>query len=303
MADRTLSHRTPPLRTPPLRTAPLRTALPDRLGALPRAAEALRAYALIARMWLRASLAYRTSFWLTALGNAVTSGLDFVIIVIMFLHTSALGGWSLPQVAFLYGTSGMTLGLADLTVGSLDQLGQRVRDGSVDTVLVRPAAALAQLSADRFAVRRMGRVVQSTLVLAWAVSRLHLDWTAGRLLVTLMLLICGSVIFGSVFVAGAAFQFIAADAAEVQNSVTYGGSTMLQYPPTVFARDLVRGVVYGVPLAFVNWLPAMYVLGVPNTLGLPDWFRFASPAAALLCATAASLAWRVALRLYRSTGS
>jgi len=58
-----------------------------------------------------------------------------------------------------------------------------------------------------------------------------------------------------------------------------------------------------VPLAFVNWLPAMYVLGVPNTLGLPDWFRFASPAAALLCATAASLAWRVALRLYRSTGS
>ena len=303
MADRTLPHRTPPLRTPPLRTAPLRTALPDRLGALPRAAEALRAYALIARMWLRASLAYRTSFWLTALGNAVTSGLDFVIIVIMFLHTSALGGWSLPQVAFLYGTSGMTLGLADLTVGSLDQLGQRVRDGSVDTVLVRPAAALAQLSADRFAVRRMGRVVQSTLVLAWAVSRLHLDWTAGRLLVTLMLLICGSVIFGSVFVAGAAFQFIAADAAEVQNSVTYGGSTMLQYPPTVFARDLVRGVVYGVPLAFVNWLPAMYVLGVPNTLGLPDWFRFASPAAALLCATAASLAWRVALRLYRSTGS
>jgi len=303
VADRTPPHRPPPLRTPPLRTAPLRTALPDRLGALPRAAEALRAYALIARMWLRASLAYRTSFWLTALGNAVTSGLDFVIIVIMFLHTSALGGWSLPQVAFLYGTSGMTLGLADLTVGSLDQLGQRVRDGSVDTVLVRPAAALAQLSADRFAVRRMGRVVQSTLVLAWAVSRLHLDWTAGRLLVTLMLLICGSVIFGSVFVAGAAFQFIAADAAEVQNSVTYGGSTMLQYPPTVFARDLVRGVVYGVPLAFVNWLPAMYVLGVPNTLGLPDWFRFASPAAALLCATAASLAWRVALRLYRSTGS
>jgi len=303
VADRTLPHRTPPLRTPPLRTAPLRTALPDRLGALPRAAEALRAYALIARMWLRASLAYRTSFWLTALGNAVTSGLDFVIIVIMFLHTSALGGWSLPQVAFLYGTSGMTLGLADLTVGSLDQLGQRVRDGSVDTVLVRPAAALAQLSADRFAVRRMGRVVQSTLVLAWAVSRLHLDWTAGRLLVTLMLLICGSVIFGSVFVAGAAFQFIAADAAEVQNSVTYGGATMLQYPPTIFARDLVRGVVYGVPLAFVNWLPAMYVLGVPNTLGLPDWFRFASPAAALLCATAASLAWRVALRLYRSTGS
>lgn len=277
--------------------------LPARMRALPRVFEALRAYALIARMWLRASMAYRTSFWLTTVGNGVTSALDFVVIAIMFTHTSALGGWTLPQVAFLYGTSGMTLGLADLAVGSLDQLGQRVRDGSVDTVLVRPAGALAQLSADRFALRRVGRVAQSALVLAWAVSRLHLDWTAGRLLVTLMLLVCGGVIFGSVFVAGGAFQFIATDAAEVQNSVTYGGSTMLQYPPTIYARDLVRGVVYGVPLAFVNWLPAMYVLGLPDTLGLPGWFRFASPAAALLCASAAALAWRAALRSYRSTGS
>jgi len=277
--------------------------LPARPGALPAGWEAVRAYLLVARMWLRASLAYRTSFWLTALGNAVTSALDFAIIAIMFLHTPALGGWTLPQVAFLYGTSGMTLGLADLAVGSLDQLGQRVRDGSVDTVLVRPAAALAQLSADRFALRRVGRVFQSTLVLLWAVSRLHLDWTPGRLLVMVLLLVCGSVIFGSVFVAGGAFQFFAADAAEVQNSVTYGGATMLQYPPTIYARELVRGVVYGVPLAFVNWLPAMYVLGVPDTLGLPGWFRFASPLAALLCATAAGLAWRAALRSYRSTGS
>ena len=268
-----------------------------------RLREALRAYRLVAGMWLRASLAYRTSFWLTTIGNGVTSALDFVVIAVIFVHTPALGGWTLPQVAFLYGTSGMTLGLADLLVGSLDQLGQRVRDGSVDVVLVRPAAALAQLSADRFALRRLGRVVQSALVLAWSLERLRLDWTAGRLLVAVSLLVCGTVIFSSVFVAGAAFQFFATDAAEVQNSVTYGGATMLQYPPTVFARDLVRGAVYGVPLAFVNWLPAMYLLDLPDPLGLPGWYRFASPLAALLCATAAGLAWRAGLRSYRSTGS
>ena len=308
MADRTRLLSVPPPAGPPGGSpagspAGPRPLLPARLSTLARVFEALRAYALIAQMWVRASMAYRTSFWLTTIGNAVTTALDFAVIAIMFLHTSALGGFSLPQVAFLYGTSGMTLGLADLAVGSLDQLGQRVRDGSVDTVLVRPAGALAQLSADRFALRRAGRVFQSALVLAWAVSRLHLDWTAGRVLVTLMLLVCGTVIFGSVFVAGGAFQFIATDAAEVQNSVTYGGSTMLQYPPTIYARDLVRGVIYGVPLAFVNWLPAMYVLGLPDTLGLPGWFRFGSPAAALLCASAAALAWRAALRAYRSTGS
>ena len=268
-----------------------------------RTREALRAYRLIAGMWLRASLAYRASFWITTIGNAVTSLLDFVVIAVMFQHTTTLGGWTLPQVAFLYGTSGLTLGLADLLVGSLDQLGQRVRDGSVDTVLIRPAAALAQLGADRFALRRAGRVVQNLLVLAWSLWELQLDWTGPKLLVMAVLVVCGTVIFGSVFVAGAAFQFFATDAAEVQNSVTYGGATMLQYPPSVFARDLVRGAVYGIPLAFVNWLPALYLLGLPDPIGVPGWFRFASPLAALLCAAAAGLAWRAGIRAYRSTGS
>jgi ABC-2 type transport system permease protein len=173
----------------------------------------------------------------------------------------------------------------------------------VDVVLIRPAAALAQLSADRFALRRVGRVLQAGVVLAWSLERLRLDWTGPKLLVMASLVISGTVVFGSVFVTGAAFQFLVTDAAEVQNSVTYGGATMLQFPPTVYARDLVRGAVYGVPLAFVNWLPAMYLLDLPDPLGLPQWFRFASPLAALLCATVAGLAWRGGLRSYRSTGS
>jgi ABC-2 type transport system permease protein len=69
-----------------------------------RVEEALRAYRLIAGMWLRASLAYRASFWITTVGNGVTSLLDFVVIAVMFQHTTVLGGWTLPQVAFLYGT-------------------------------------------------------------------------------------------------------------------------------------------------------------------------------------------------------
>jgi ABC-2 type transport system permease protein len=78
---------------------------------------------------------------------------------------------------------------------------------------------------------------------------------------------------------------------------------MLQYPPTVFGQDLLRGVVFVVPLAFVNWLPALYVLGRPVPLGLPQWTAFLSPLVALALFLPASLAWRAGLRSYRSTGS
>ncbi|MFJ9853573.1 ABC transporter permease [Streptomyces sp. NPDC101150] len=254
-------------------------------------------------MWIRSTLAYRTSFVLMAVGNFAASGLDFVVIMLMFSQVDVLGGFSLPEVAFLYGTSSFSLGLADLALGSMERLGARVRDGTMDILLLRPVPVFAQVAADRFALRRLGRIGQAALVLGWSLTRLEVDWTAGRVLLVPVTAVCGAVIFAAVFTTGAAFQFWAQDAAEVQNSFTYGGNTMLQYPPTVFAKDLVRGVTFIIPLAFVNWLPALRLMGRPDPLGLPGWVDFLGPAVAALMAAGAGLAWRCGLRAYRSTGS
>ncbi|RNG17666.1 transporter [Streptomyces botrytidirepellens] len=263
----------------------------------------MRAYALIVAMWVRSTMAYRTSFLIMAFGNFAVNVLDFVAIALMFSHIDTLGGFTLAEVAFLYGTSGTAFGLADLALGSMERVGRRVRDGTLDTLLVRPVPILAQVAADRFALRRLGRIIQGALLLGWSLTRLDIGWTADRVLLVPLMLLSGAVIFGAVFVLGGAFQFWAKDASEVQNSFTYGGTTMLQYPPTVFADELLRGVTFVIPLAFVNWLPALYVLGRPNPLGLPGWTGFAAPLVACGCAALAGLAWRAGLRAYQSTGS
>ncbi|MGW1197080.1 ABC transporter permease [Streptomyces sp. NPDC002536] len=254
-------------------------------------------------MWVRSTMAYRASFLMMAAGNFAATALDFVAILIMFSHVRTLGGFSLPEVAFLYGTTSTSFGLADLFLGNMDKVGRRVRDGTLDTLLVRPAPVLAQVAADRFALRRLGRITQGALLLGWSLVRLDVDWTPVRLLLVPLMLVSGAAIFGAVFVAGAAFQFKANDAAEVQNAFTYGGTTLLQYPPTLFATDLVRGVTFVVPIAFVNWVPALRVLGRENPLGLPSWADFASPLVAAVCCALAGLVWRAGLRSYRSTGS
>jgi ABC-2 type transport system permease protein len=268
-----------------------------------RLGEGLRAYRLIVGMWIRSTVAYRSSFVLTVIGNLLLTSLDFVGILLMFSQVDSLGGWSLPEVAFLYGLSATAFGFADLALGSMDAMGARIRDGSFDTLLVRPAPVLAQVGADHFALRRLGRVTQGVLVLGYGLFTVDVDWSAPKALLVPVMLVSGAVIFGAVFVAGAAFQFLAQDAAEVQNAFTYGGTTLLQYPPSVFGKELVRGVTFLVPLAFVNWVPAAYVLDRPYPVGLPPGAAFAPPLVAVVLCALAGLAWRAGLRSYRSTGS
>lgn len=254
-------------------------------------------------MWVRSTMTYRFSFAMTLFSNFTATIFDFVVIVLMFSQVEGLGGFSFAEVSFLYGTTSTAFGLADLAMGQVNRLGKRVRDGTLDTLLVRPVPVLAQVAADRFALRRLGRMSQGLLVLIWSVVIVDVEWTAAKVAMMPLMVVCGALIFSAVMVAGASFQFLAQDASEVTNSFTYGGNTLLQYPPTIFAQDLVRGVVYVVPLAFVNWLPALYVLGRDAPAGLPDWLAFLAPLVAGLCCALAALAWRVALRSYRSTGS
>ncbi|MCC5033198.1 ABC transporter permease [Streptomyces sp. WAC 00631] len=272
-------------------------------GVPPRAVAGLRAYVLITAMWVRSTMVYRTSFLLTALGNFATTALDFVAILLMFSHVEALGGFGFAEVALLYGTSGTAFGLAHLLLGGMDGLGARVRRGSLDAMLVRPVPLLAQVAADGFKLRRIGRLAQGLLVLGWSLAVLEAEWTPLKVLMVPVTVVSGAAIFGALLVAGGSFQFWAQDAAEVQNSFTYGGTTMLQYPPTVFARDLVAGTVFVVPLAFVNWLPVLFVLGRDDPLGLPGWVDFLSPLVAVVCWVPAGLVWRAGLGSYRSAGS
>ncbi|NBM16799.1 ABC transporter permease [Streptomyces sp. GC420] len=267
------------------------------------AAEGLRAYRLIAGMWVRSTMTYRASFVMTTFGTFAATSFDFVAIMLMFSQVDALGGYSLPEIAFLYGTSGTAFGLTDLALGNAGRLGRRVRDGTLDTLLVRPAPILAQVAADRFALRRLGRVTQGLLVLGWSLAAVDVNWTPVKVLMVPVTVLSGALIYAAVFVVGASFQFVAQDAAEVQNSFTYGGNTLLQYPPTVFTKDMLRGVTFVLPLAFVNWLPAMYVLDRHYPLDLPGWVAFLPPLVGVASCALAALAWRAGLRSYRSTGS
>jgi len=273
----------------------------DRLGT--RSGDDLRAFTILAAMWIRVSWTYRTSFLVMTAASFVITGIDFVAILVMFSNVDELGGFGLGQIAFLYGATALCLGIGDLVVGNVERLGRLVRLGTFDAMMVRPVGVFAQVCANEFALRRLGRVAQGTAILLWSLTVVDITWDPARVAMLGSLVVCGTAIFVGLFVLGAAFQFVSSDASEVANAFTYGGNTMTQYPLTIYPTEVVKALTFLVPVAFVNWYPALFILDVPDPFGLPGWLRFAAPVAAVAVCSLAALAWRGGVRRYRSTGS
>lgn len=263
---------------------------------------ALALYGRIIAARVRAQLQYRASFVIEAAGMFLVSFLDFVAILVIFSNVPQLGGWGVSEVALLYAISGLSFALTDLVIGHLDTFPLLLRDGNFDLMLVRPQGTLFQVITADFQLRRLGKALQALLVLAYALLTLNLDWTADRALVLLLAIPAGAVIFGAVWVATICIAFWTVEGREAANAFTYGGQFLAQYPVNIYDRWLRRILAYAIPMAFIAYFPALYVLGKPDPLGLPAILQVASPVVAVLAAIGAALVWRVAVRHYQSAG-
>ncbi|WP_106581705.1 ABC transporter permease [Murinocardiopsis flavida] len=252
---------------------------------------------------MRAMAQYPVSLLLLTFGQAASTGLELTALFFVFGHAHQLAGFGINEALLIYGLAGVAFCLADFFMGSVERLGEHVRKGSFDTMLVRPVSPLVQLATDEFSPRRLGKVVPAVAALCYALAVLDIDWTPARILMLPVLIVSSIVICCCVWTLGASIQFFIADAREVANSVTYGGQAMTEYPLAIYGRSVVRTATFVVPLAFASWQPALFLLDRPDPTGLPEWLRYAAPGVALLMSLAATLAWRTGLRHYRSTGS
>jgi ABC-2 type transport system permease protein len=251
---------------------------------------------------IRSQLQYRTSFAVELAGMFLVGFLDFAAILIIFENVPQLAGWSVHEVALLYGIAGLAFALTDLAVGHLDYLPALIRDGNFDLILLRPRGTLYQVVTSDFHLRRLGKLAQATVVLVYALTALDIGWNAGRVVMLPVTILSAAAIFAAIWVTGICIVFWAVEARETVSAFTDAGNFLAQYPITVYEAWLRRLLAFVIPTAFVAYFPALYILDKPDPLGAAHWLRFAAPAVAALAWTVAVLTWRFAVRHYQSAG-
>jgi ABC-2 type transport system permease protein len=252
---------------------------------------------------IRAQMQYRVSFFLMTLVSMVVAGSDLLAILILFNYFGELAGWQAGEVALLYGLAMVAFGLSEMVAAGFDVFPRAIQQGEFDRVLLRPVGIFVQVLAADFQLRRLGRTAQGGLALALAMAWTPIVWTPLKGLYLLVVLVSGFVMFSALLVLGAVLCFWTVQSIEIINTVTYGGTEMASYPLPIYHDLLQRFFTFVVPLAFVSYFPALYLLERPELQRLPSWLPGATPLAAALLAVTAWLAWRVGVRHYQSTGS
>jgi ABC-2 type transport system permease protein len=261
------------------------------------------AFLLLTRMWTRAAWQYRASLVILTIAQALSTCLDLVAMLVIYSQVSTLGGFTLPEALYLYGTTRVAFALSDVVASGAEMLSEAIRTGTFDVMLIRPVGTLPQVLAEQFTPKRFGKLVPSTAALVWACLHVPVAWTAAKLAVCLGTIVCGTVIYCALWVLTNSISFFATDMRESANIFTYGGELITEYPFAIFDRPLALTLTFAIPLAFVTWQPSLYVLGKADPFGLPGFLRFAAPVVALVMSLLAAAAWRTAVRHYRSTGS
>jgi ABC-2 type transport system permease protein len=251
---------------------------------------------------IRADWQYRTSFVLFTISQFLSELLGIVATLVLFSNVDTLAGWSLAEVAFLYGTSSLSFALGDVFISEVEFVSIHIRRGSFDGFLLRPVGPMLLLCCQEFAFRRTGKIVQAVLILAIALAGIDVDWDLWRVAMVVQMVLVGFVIFGGIWVIASSVAFWVVEMREVANAFTYGGRFLTNYPFEVFGGWL-RRLATIVPLAFVSYQPALWVLGRSDPHGSPAWFRFAGPLVAAAVVLVARASWRSGIRHYRSTGS
>ena len=266
-------------------------------------ADAFGIYLRLVGARIRADWQYRTSFFLFLIGQTLVAGLDFAAIAAIFSNVDALAGWSAVEVALLYGLSGMGFGISDIFVSPIDRASKHIKAGTFDGFLIRPMGTLWQVAATEFGLRRVGRTFQPLVVLVVALVKVDVAWTPAAVALVPLTLLSGAAIYSALWVVTTAPTFWVVEAQEVANSFTYGGQHLAEYPIDVLGRYLRGLVTFVVPMAFVAYLPAAWLLGKPLPFGLPWIVAWSGPLVATVMVVLAGVAWRLAVRHYRSTGS
>ena len=230
---------------------------------------------------MRGALEYRTDFVLMTLMGLVRQGTGMALIWVILARFETIAGWTLGEVAFLYGLRLTALALCGLG-GDIWSLQGLVRRGEFDRFLVRPVQPLLQVLTRRVPLSAFGDLLGGVALLLAAARLLDVAWTPLAILYLVFAIIGGGLLQLALRLLIASFSFRALSVDGLMGLVDNLFNEFGTYPLNIFNSTLRLLLTFGLPVAFMAYFPATVLFGRTGELQVQPLLAYGAPLAGVV---------------------
>lgn len=249
-------------------------------------------------MLLKCQMQYKASFFMTALGQFLVSFTAFIGVYFMFSRFHSVSGFAFSEVLICFSIMLMSFSLTECFERGFDLFPRLIQSGELDRILVRPRNEMFQVLTANIDFSRVGRLLQSILVLAYAIPTSGIVWTLDKVVTVVLMLIGGIAVFSALFILYAGISFFTIEGLEFMNIFTDGSREFGKYPMSIYGEGILKFFTYVIPIALFQYYPFLYLVGRSDNIG----FIFL-PLFGFVFMVPCYLFFKFGLRKYKSTGS
>ena len=252
------------------------------------------------RASVRGQMQYRMSFLIEIAAGMAYQAVGFLFIWAILARFEALGGWTLPEIALLYGMRLTGHGVYLLFFSNVFRIDDFVREGGYDRFLVRPIPPLLQLMFSTFRVTVVGDFVGGVVILGAALTQVEIAWSPAQVLLLVLALIGGALIDGAFQIGPSALTFRFMESWPLRVIFDDIFSRFGNYPTSILDRPVRNVLTFIIPMAFMAYLPAATLL--ERETYLPSWAGWLAPVVGVMAFGVALWVFARASRGYQSSG-
>lgn len=259
----------------------------------------LRLYFRLQLMQLRSTVEYSADFWIGILGAILMQASGLVFITALFSQIPAIAGWTVWNIALMYGLAMVPKGLTELFCDGPWMLRSKVNSGEFDRILVRPVSPALQSATSIVSIHGLGQVILGVVLIALGLSRSDaaLQWWSLPYLVVIV--IAGAIMIGALnFV----FNMTGFWEPSAQSALPTMMALMIdfaKFPLDIYNNFIRTIVIVVIPYAFISYFPALVLLDRDSTW---KWLGFTTPLATAWIVLFTSWLWSKALNRYQGVG-
>jgi ABC-2 type transport system permease protein len=251
---------------------------------------------------LRSAMQYRTDTLIVLVMAVVFQGTGFAFAWVVLTRFQSIAGWTLGEIAFLYGLRLVVHAVAGVLGGPFFSLEAQVRTGDFDRYLTRPLAPLLQFMTLRVEISIFGDLLGGLAILLAANALTGIAWTVPAITYLALAIIGGALVelAWRILVGALTFRLLASQSLLFLTDSVF--STYTNYPLTIFGGVLRFLFTFAVPLAFVAYLPATVLLSRVPELQVNPLVAYLAPLAGVAWLAVSMRVFDTQIGNYQSSG-